>query len=285
LTKKNNPIDHHFIPQFYLKGFYNEVDKVFAYKKKYGDIKEWSAAQILYKKNLHTLEKKGQTSLAIENFFSEIESQFSTFVRVLNECLSKGMSFNHIKDNPAFHQTLQLMIGLQFWRVPSHKELAKNAAEDLLSIYESCEKHTFDSFPLDRSFIQHLFNNRKNESTMKIIQFIVLPIITFSPSRKTNINWYFFLAENSKVAPFMTSDNPVVYENFKGLFDFERVYFPISKDLLVMGSLTKIEKPLLNISRLHYDLVKNATNIVVSPLKSQLQEFKKTNKAFKNRTP
>lgn len=76
---------HHFVPQFYQRGFASEDAELFGLKKKYGSIKKWNTAQILYKKDLHTVTFGQNKTLMIEEFYSGIEDQFCKYLKVLRE--------------------------------------------------------------------------------------------------------------------------------------------------------------------------------------------------------
>lgn len=79
----NPPKRHHFVPEFYQKGFCSDEGNLYAYKKTFGGLKEWSPAQILYKDNLHTITLGKEKTLAIETFYSQIEGQFSKYIDLL----------------------------------------------------------------------------------------------------------------------------------------------------------------------------------------------------------
>ncbi|WP_122609796.1 DUF4238 domain-containing protein, partial [Pseudomonas viridiflava] len=70
---------HHFIPEYYQKGFRSDNGKLYCYTKKYGGIKERAPAQILYSLDLHTVILGKKKTLAIEEFYSQLEGQFAQY--------------------------------------------------------------------------------------------------------------------------------------------------------------------------------------------------------------
>jgi len=67
----NEPKKHHYVPEYYQKNFVSGDGELFAYKKTYGGIKSWKPSQLLYKKNLHTLEFFDERTVMIEEFYSQ----------------------------------------------------------------------------------------------------------------------------------------------------------------------------------------------------------------------
>lgn len=71
---------HHFIPVFYQKGFTSLDGELFALKKKYGGIKDWSPSQIMYEKNLHTITLGDEKHRFIEGFYASLEDMFKKYL-------------------------------------------------------------------------------------------------------------------------------------------------------------------------------------------------------------
>ncbi|MEI6706818.1 MAG: DUF4238 domain-containing protein [Methylococcales bacterium] len=253
--------NHHFVPQFYLKGFCDEKGNIFTYKKEYGKIKYWKTSQILYEINLHTLEYRDEKTVLIENFYSDIEGEFSKYLNMLKENPDMLIA---IQDQPEFLKIMKLMVAIQFWRTPCMKELSKEYAENLIEIYNNAQDENKNLLP-DTKFLKFLekrFKKFKDENARKTIQFIFLPILTFdfSDNRKGNIK--FIKSETDK--KFITSDRPVVFcdlnmPNRLKHFEFKNFVFPISKDLMMLTT-----ENVKTIEELNMLIIERADKVVVA---------------------
>ncbi len=111
--------DHHFVPQFYLKGFSQESnEQVHVLRKPWGSISEKHPAQIMYNHHLYTIKLKNERSQMIEDFYGEIESELSDALQLMDDLRNDPSLYVKIKENVEFNQLIKTIIALQFWRVP-----------------------------------------------------------------------------------------------------------------------------------------------------------------------
>jgi hypothetical protein len=280
MTNKNNiSSKHHFIPQYYLKGFYNNENGFFVYSKEYGGIKFKKASQIFYEQNLHTLEYMGDKSVIIEKFYSQIEHEFSNIMELLQKEILSGKSIEVFGKSKDFHKILKIIIALQFWRSPYNQELAQKFSHHILFLYDKTPKEIKDIFYHDRRFVKFLHRKRYNINILKAIQFVLLPLITFNFSSKTENKWTFFRAGEKNIYKFTTTDNPVLLSNNSDVFNYDGIYFPLSKELVLVSTHKNEKLNTLNIIKFNEVLAQMAKKYVVSSSRDQLEEIKSN---FKN---
>ena len=106
---------HHFIPQFYQRGFASDNAELFGLKKKYGNIRKWDTAQILYKKDLHTVTLGEDKTSMIEEFYSGIEGQFSNYLKVLKENIENPQIVGELFKTEEFVKLMKIIVSFQFW--------------------------------------------------------------------------------------------------------------------------------------------------------------------------
>ena len=137
-SMNNQSSKHHYVPQFYLKGFQNEESNVFALKKERKSIKKWKTAQILYKNDLHTVSFNGNKAVIIEDYYSEMESSFKEILTLFDE------KENHIElaSNLDVIRIIKLMISQQFWRTPKPDVKVDLYSKNLIDLYDSSSLQT-----------------------------------------------------------------------------------------------------------------------------------------------
>ncbi|MFQ2273318.1 DUF4238 domain-containing protein [Aeromonas hydrophila] len=230
----NNQVSkkHHFIPQFYIKGFSDDNNDVFIYDKEYNKIatSPKKPAQIFYEEHLHTIKKFGQTSSMIEDAYSELEGMLSKIVVRLKECSSEML--HELVELPEFVKILVLMMSVQYWRNPQNTCKAKQLASDLLSLYDQAIATNYEVMPFSRKDVKFFQKRSKDEAFFKVIQFFFLPLITFKfdPGQLKGLKIIKLYGEDE----FLCSDNPVAIESIDSGFNFSgQVFYPITKKFAI----------------------------------------------------
>jgi len=267
--KSNEPKKHHFIPIFYQKGFLSEDGGLFAYKKKYGGIRDWSPSQILYKENLHTVSIGNEKTTMIEKFLSQIEGQFRKYLSIIEENINNPEITSLLEKDADFQQVSKLMISMQFWRTPCRKPLAIKYSVDLVSHFDNADVEIKEILGNDRRLIKFLQRRASKDDSIKIIQFLLLPLLTFDLSkRQSNLK----LLRANGVEKFITSDRPVVFDDLDNLFNYKSFVFPFSQDLLLAGTEKNIRN--VDVKRINILIAKRAQEVVISGSRTQLEEIK-----------
>lgn len=120
------PIKHHYIPQFYLKGFSQDQEHLHVFDKKAETdetrFRYQTTQAIAYKKNFYTYETQDQSKETLEGMFSQIEGVAQQAIQKLShgEQLDKEL-----------RSYLALFIAFLWVRVPQFKAETLGAQEEL----------------------------------------------------------------------------------------------------------------------------------------------------------
>ncbi|MEC6881450.1 DUF4238 domain-containing protein [Photobacterium piscicola] len=258
---QNKSKNHHFIPQFYIKGFADLNNNVYMYNTLYKKINKTpkKSAQIFYQEDLHTAKLFGEKTAMIEDFYSGLEGHLSKLISEINNISNNYPPevFSSWKYDDSIYKVLMLIVSVQFWRNPKNKELAEKMAEKLNLLYENAICDNSDILFFEKKDIKYIYKKRKTESMKKVIQFLVLPLITFKFTSETIPNLQVIKIKDYD-KDLICSDNPVYISEMNDQFivtgDF---IFPLTKDIL-----------LTNIKNIDYDeiqktMILNASEKVI----------------------
>ena len=217
------PTKHHYLPQFYLKGFSPDKTKLYVFDKKATDEKfrfrYQTTKKIAYENNLYTYKTKDLKKETLEDFFSQIEGMAKTVITKLKK----------MEDiTPMERGHLALFIALLWLRTPTSKRETLNAQEEL---YEKTAR-MMHRFPQQKEKIKKFFESRgkkiTNDEIDDLIDFATNPkrskiTLKFPPGYwiKQMLNLandiYTYLAicdweirHSVKQYAYLTSDNPVM---------------------------------------------------------------------------
>lgn len=269
MKNKQKALKHHYIPQYYLKGFCDD-DNLFVYNKKYNQVSKSSKkpAQIFYEKELHTVQFFGKKSQFIEEAYSKLEEGFS---KALSKIKTLSFDeFGELVEHDDGAKILMLMLSVQFWRNPINSDLAKVKSEILLTLFDEAVPFNFEVLPVSRKDIKYFYHMRKEESVLKFIQFFILPLITFKLDRKLPAGFQIIsMSEQGYKKDLVCTDCPVFFDELTDKFDFSgRVYFPLSKDVLLIKDTTPY-----NFNNIQKLMISNSKEKVVASSRSLLEEL------------
>lgn len=276
----NIPIKHHYIPQFYLKGFADENEDIYILDKTFKKISSHKkAGQLFYKKNLHTLAKDSliinglseKDRVIIENFMGRIEKAFSLFIDFISNNFETLLLVQNLNEMPEeMNKILLFMMSVQYWRHPKSSRECEKHAENLVKLYDQALAHGndfldfFDDF--DRKSIKYFQKKRHKESSMKVIQFVIIPIISYQLMRM-QIGDLRVVKLNSD-DEFVCPDFPVIFDSFDDNFNASgSIFYPLSKQL----AITNIDfNQISEIDRIIYE---KADNKIIGSSPERLQEL------------
>lgn len=189
----NNPIKHHFIPQFLLNRFCDANKKLHSFNKTTGkvNIKKYSPAAVCYEENLHTLIVRTEKSYDIEKFYSSIEGEFSTALKLVDAHIAEHGSLDKFPKTDELQNIIALFLSMSFWRIPTRNAIAQRARKNLRSLYDDSTDVSKDMLGYDRKFIRELERKSKGISG-KICQFLVLPALLGSAKNDALNNCWFY---------------------------------------------------------------------------------------------
>ncbi|MFP6791542.1 MAG: DUF4238 domain-containing protein [Thalassolituus sp.] len=240
---------HHFIPQFYIKGFSDENGDVFVFDKEYKKLASSpkKSAQIFYEENLYTVKKFGETSLLIEDSYGELEGMFSKLVAQMKEW-PESLLPGIVKETE-FSKLVILMLSVQYWRNPKNTGAAKILLPDLVSLYDKAIETNGEVMPFTRKDMKFYQKKYKDEAAQKFMQFLILPLITFKfhPAQLEGLE----ILKLDDKHEFLCSDNPVMIDSIDSEFNFQgQVFYPLTKKFAISNikykELSEIDKVVLS---------------------------------------
>ncbi len=267
---KQQKVKHHFLPEVYLKGFTPEGDdKLFVLRKPYGNINQMHPAQVMYKKHLYTVKGFDNPQM-IEDFYQEVESELSSAFEIATYLRKKPSEYVALKQNAAFHKLVKSIIAFQFWRSPTQEARAIKMSEMLPSIFRSLPNEVGKTIGLNAYFIDYLYQNRGDESHLKLIQNMVLPLLTFRMYDDILIDFSFFVADKDG-GHVLTCDNPVIYRDLNQLFCFKSFAFPLTKNIIIASNSLNNG---FTVDKFNHQITLQAEERVVGSTKELLQHAK-----------
>ncbi|MFD2034434.1 DUF4238 domain-containing protein [Belliella marina] len=216
---------HHYIPEFYLKGFTNEENTFKIYdvqrKKFIRNGKDFSTKSYFFEEDGNTiLTDKGADDF-IEKGFAEIDNRVSSLfnkVRIADSNTRFGLSEN---DMPA----LQHFVSVLFWRIPSnYDKIKKLIHENELHEFGLLIKSKLTNETVRDEELENKIRN--NPSFFKALK-LLLPNLTYK--RLLDCDTPLTIQTFPKELPALCSDNPVIFEksNFPDIY-YDDFIFPLT---------------------------------------------------------
>ncbi|MCB9188126.1 MAG: DUF4238 domain-containing protein [Flavobacteriales bacterium] len=260
---------HHYIPQFYLKGFTNENNEFAIYDKQQNKIKDklFSPKTHFFEKNRNIIEIKGEKSDRIETeLYQEIDNDISN---LFEEIHNKDADFL----TPYNLYTLKLFISFLFWRVPKNDEL----------INEIIDKYDFEELGFK---IQHKTSKKeaseeikrmfKNDPAVRKMYSFILPFKTFNVGYNENEEeMWKAISDNTSDAIRLTSDAPIITLKKDVFYDkTQKIIFPVTSNKLLFYGETAKQGKLSPNFYIDADVaaIHNATRYVCGPNKDYLEK-------------
>lgn len=266
IKKQNPPKDHHYVHESYQKRFLSEAGQMFVLTKEYKfQVKPKKPGQICYVSNLNTLKIKNQSFVEIEKYYGQIEGGIARLFEEIEDYECKGLFGEAFKDKYG-QLLLKFFIAKMFWRNPNQSDLAGEYIDNILRLYDSADNKAKKLIKYDRSLIKFLYRHKEKDWSRKVIQFILLPILTFKIfDTKKSIRSYVSPGKN-----FITCDNPVIMtDSIEKLFSFERFLFPLDKVRVIANADIELEK--FNIDLINLKVALNAKKWAMGSNKEYLE--------------
>lgn len=220
---------HHYIPEFYLKGFTNAKSKFFIYDYSKSKIKkgEYSPSSHFFEKNRNTVEHEGKTSDLTEQHYTYSENRHS---KLLQKIQSSKLS----KLNADELIILQEFVASIFWRIPSNDQLY---LEQYFQGPIAKSSHSL----ISKLIIPSEVNRIKNTPAFINSYRPAAAGISVLRNRNSNfLDWKLIYLENSTR---ICSDNPIIFSKLKVKDPFDSdLLIPLTQcHLLLRTSKTKLE--------------------------------------------
>ncbi len=272
---------HHYIPEFYIKGFLNSNNKVFVFDKLEQNFKpnEFSPKQIFFEWHRNTVKINGVNDDFIEKLYGFWDNLISkTYEKIINQ---KGKLISEPMDY--FH--LIVFVSLIHWRIPFQDEdiieLLNNSSKEELSFKIYNKKTNEEANP-------EFYDNVKKREGFKEIYRLSKPVIdylTLDIKNRLN-NWKIYFA-GSGVQLHILGDNPAVFKNEPKINILEtELIFPLSKGKFICHTNGKSLEQIRPETRVSIDIMifLQAERYVIGPDKDYLNTIKMLAGNYNNKT-
>lgn len=110
---------HHYLPQFYLKGFVGQSEKLYYCNKKYDTYRETATAGIYYQNNLNNIDVGIEEQIDLENdFFLDKDNCYALAFKEMREKYAYNIT---VMPSQIKKEIIEFVLGL-YWRVPGGYE-------------------------------------------------------------------------------------------------------------------------------------------------------------------
>ena len=228
----NNSKRHHYLPQFYLKGFLNDKNTFAIYDKKREVLKkgEYSPESHFFESHRNTISILGDKTDFIETvLYSKIDDDLAPFFQKLRSLDQNFLSFENLFP-------IKMFISFLYWRLPVNDKLISDQIQDLtleqLGLVSKNENLTVEE-------LNNGWNTLKGMPFFEKILPLILPYETFkiSPHKGEELYWKGIFDFGDKT---ITSDNPIILKDPNQYYEKSQIIIvPISKNKrVVYGSFS-----------------------------------------------
>jgi hypothetical protein len=260
---------HHYLPQFYIKGFVNSDNNLCVYDKLDNQLRQnYSPKRIFFEWNRNTILFEGEEDDYMEKLYSQFENMISPeYNRIKNQV---GTIHYELKDI----YSLLLLVSLTHWRLPINDTIAEDfvfnsSPKDLfINIFN---KENGEEASLD------FFNEIKKRKPFIELYRLSKPIIDFMTLDRLNSyqNWLIY-GSNSPVKLHLLGDNPIVFKKqpLNNILENEMI-FPLTSGITLYHNKGNFIKQIRPEDRVKVDIMVflQSERYVVGPNKSYLNSI------------
>lgn len=231
-----NSVNHHYVPQLYLRGFTSINGRLQVFDKELNKFKKdkQTPRTVLFEKHRNTINLKGHSNDRIETLYSVIESPMGDFFNYVRD----GISYNELVSKEGMY-LLKLFIAFQFWRMPLLDDFAENYIKNV-DLRRFGERILVNDIPLGN--VKEIRDLLDTDSGFRhYFRSFYLPVLTFDTRYKeADVDCWRLHAVSDEAKGwdnFLTGDNPLIIESLPDFFAFKSKFFiPLSKCQLVSYS-------------------------------------------------
>jgi len=244
---------HHYIPEFYLKGFTNENNQFAIYsikdKKFKKDGKLFSPESHFFKKNDNTISDLRKSPIdLLEKNYSLLDDKIATvFNKLKNE---KGDNTYGI--TPEDRIMLQYYVSILFWRLPSNNEIVKEMTKH--DMFEFLGLTVTDEYALENikrlQFAEHIKQHKEYHKILRLwIPQMTFPTM-FDSKSQTNITTF-----PPNKLPGICSDNPLILRHPEKLDLYNDDFIlPLNRNIIFYRS-AKMKDPIHSTVKIYIDML------------------------------
>ena len=282
MSEQSEPKNHHFIPQFYQRGFIEGTDGLIWIYEKNRSPRRWTI-----RKTGAEIGFYGFTTSSGEFDIATVERDLGKLELKTAPLIKKLEAGSLLSDDE--RRLLSTFISVMWRRTPKEKEKVEKAAEKIIP--ESFEKIHAEIYQLvkemakspeeaeilfedKKKLLERLKENFEQRGTDFLFAFNVLRKSIFEDVL-FSMDWAFF--RSSQEVEFLTCDNPVAFNQGTGLRHRDSVImFPLSKNLFLQAMwISKFQNNFarlsdFNLRHLNRCIVQNAYKQVYASRKSRV---------------
>jgi hypothetical protein len=234
MSRHITSVDHHYLPQYYLKGFCRADGTFDVYDKRYGKFKKapQSPATVFFERQRNTIKFRGQRTDMIEKMYSGPEGGFAQ----LFDLIRNGISSDHLLNSEGV-RLLKLHIAIQFWRLPRLDEFADDylrarTPAQLEHLCSVCKPQLLPS--------QKIFELIQSDAGFRhYFRSFWLPLGTFDLNRPIpdKMEWLILDVERSaEWSNHLCCDVPFIFSSPEDLLQFSGPFiFPLTNSRLLVS--------------------------------------------------
>jgi hypothetical protein len=257
---------HHYLPQFYLKGFTNEEGNYYVFDKKTEEIRKTNPLNSFFVNNRNTSIMKDERFVLLEDIYAQFDSLTAPQLEIIRNSTIEDLDLG----TEAFHR-VKMFITQMYWRVPRSDEEFEKMIDKLTFAdagFDIKNKTTGKSVATEE-----LQKQLKEADLFRKMYRIFLPLISYQ--EKYRMNDFENLRVYFRPNKFqLTSDNPLIIKEFKDFRSLnEEMFFPISCDKIFVHTKQPKPKNLPNMFLLDLDMmqIQQATRFVCCSNKEYLE--------------
>ncbi|MFB2803203.1 DUF4238 domain-containing protein [Shewanella seohaensis] len=229
-------INHHYVPQLYLRGFVAESGRIQVFNKQLEKFEKdkQTPRTILFEKHRNTITYQGVRTDALEKLYGTIESPLGKFF----DLVRNGLSANELISKEGIY-LLKAFVALQFWRMPLLDSMVEHHIKTL-DLTRFGSSITLNGVNIGDC--TQIKNALENDSGFRhFFRCFMLPLLTFDlrvhDSDYESWKVHNVSSEYKGWNNFLTGDNPLLFEDLTEMFAFKSKFImPLSNNQLITFS-------------------------------------------------
>lgn len=221
----SNSKRHHYIPQFYLKGFTNEFGEYYLFDKERNEIRKSKPINSFFENKRNTGFVKDEEFVLLEDVYAHFDGKTAPCI-----CELRNMTKENFTLSPETLARLKLFIPQLFWRIPKNDVILEALIDN-----SSFKETGFDFVDKDgNSATLELQAMMKDVDLFRKMYHLLIPFLTQNEKhRNTDYdNWRVYFRGNNYQ---LIGDCPLIMKDLKDFGSLTRdVIFPICSDKVLI---------------------------------------------------
>lgn len=257
---------HHYIPQFYLRGFTNEDGDYYIFDKTTETIRKSNPLNSFFENNRNATTFEDERYVLLEDIYAHFDGITAPQLEKI-----RNSTVDNFDLDPEILYRIKMFITLMYWRVPEIDEKFEKTI-DRLSFsdagFDIKDKVTGKSMAT-----KELQEQLKGNDLFRQMYRIFLPLISSQTTyKRTDFeNWRVYFRDNKR---HLTSDNPLIIKKYTDFGSLNgELIFPLSGDKIIIHTTQPKPQKLPSMFLLDLDMmiIQQATRFVCCSDKGYLE--------------